>query len=49
MIINLIRTMDRVMSKRRYRTVRIDLYSRLLLINFSLILLLCPVFLILSA
>ena len=41
MIVNLIRTMDRVILKGRSRAVRTDPYTRLLLIYLSLILLLC--------
>jgi hypothetical protein len=49
MIVDLIRTIDRVMSKRRHRTVRTDPYSRLFLVNFSLTLPLRSVLLILGA
>ena len=46
MIVNLIRTMDRVMLKGRSRVVRTDPYIRLLLIYLSLILPLCSLVLV---
>ena len=46
MIVNLIRTIDRVILKGRSRAVRTDPYIRLLLIYLSLILLLCSLVLV---
>ena len=46
MIVNLIRTIDRVILKGRSRVVRTDLYTRLLLVYLSLILLLCSLVLV---
>jgi hypothetical protein len=48
MIVNLIRTIDRVILKGRSRVVRTDLYTRLLLIYLSLILLLYSLVLVLG-